>query len=616
MSSTHCATNYTICYKYSGSLRFSGLMAASRTSEFPFTRATKVIAVADVVESVRLMEQGEQEFIGRWHRFVNFVQEEVPAYSGRLHKSLGDGLMLEFSEAVGCIHAALAMQAWFRDINQSLPTEDHVHLRIGAHVADFLADKYDIYGTDVNVAARIATLAGPGEIVVSAALRDRVAGTVTLQLEDLGNCHLKHVKQPVRAYRISQDAEAPELPAQPLDVRRLRASVAVLPFGPRADAAGGITGETLADELVTALAKSDVLQVVSRMTTAPLDAGRDTLHTVSTEVGARYVLTGRARKHAGGLGLHAELAETESGHVLWAESLANTGSGAGLEGAQLSDMVAAVHSAVIQYEVGAVQGRALPSLEGSSLLLGAVGLMHRLSPVDMAQARAMLDHLLDRWRRHPTVHAWLGHLHVMRVQQAAATAFTRQEESLAAAHTAAAVRGDPSCPLVLAMDGHARLHCSGNLEAAAERYAQALSLRPGHSLALIFQAELLALRGVPRSARAAAAQALRSLSIEPLRYVYDAIAALAALAARDPEAAVPLAQRALQRNPRYVPAWRTLVVAQVESERLGEARASQQQLLKRQPAFSVHAFVRATPLGKDLGERFERALLRAGAPGT
>ena len=583
-----------------------------RTS--PFTRSTKVIAVADVVESVRLMELGEHDFVTRWHQFVNFVQEHVPLYSGRLHKSLGDGLMLEFADAAGCIRAVLAMQAWFRDLNQGLAAEEHVHLRIGAHVADFLADKYDIYGTDVNVAARIASLAGPGEVVISAALRASLGGSLSLHLEDLGNCHLKHVKQPVHAYRIGQAAEAAVLPPQAADTRGLRASVAVLPFVSRSEPAAAAGGETLADELVTALARSDVLQVVSRMSTAALDAGRDTLRTVSSEVSARYVLTGRARPHAGAIVMHAELADAASGDVVWADTFHPAADAGGLlDGDLLSRMVTAVHGAVIANEVQCINGRPLPSLEGSSLLLASLGLMHRLAPVDMANARGMLEHLLDRWRRHPVTHAWLGHLHVMRVQQAL-PGMTRQDEALARAHAAASVQADPTSPLGLALDGHACVHCASNMEAAAERFAQALSLRPGHSLAHLFHAEWLALQGFGRAARHAAAQAMDGLALEPLRYLYDAVSALAALADRDSDEAVTLAQQAVQRNPRYLAAWRTLLVAQVEGERPGEARASRQQLMKRQPAFSVRAFTSAVPMGEELQARFARALARAGAP--
>ena len=580
----------------------------------PFTRATKVIAVADVVESVRLMEQGEQEFIVRWRRFVDFVLEHIPVHGGRFHKSLGDGLMLEFPDGEGCIRAAMAMQAWFRDVNHGLSAEEHVHLRIGAHLADFVADKYDIYGTDVNVVARLSSLAGPGEVVISAALRDKLGRSLPLHLVDLGHCHLKHVKQPVRAFRVAQAVQAPVLPAHSIEPGGLRATVAVLPFGTRGEVVHGLSGETLADELVAGIARSDALQVVSRMSTAALDADRDTLRTVLQEVGARYVLTGRARSQAEALGLYLELADATSGHVIWAESFQCAAGSSGVLDSRLrAQAVAAVHAAVIEHEMELTAARPVPALEGSTLVLGAVGLMHRLSPVDMERARRLLEHLLDRWRRHPTANAWLAHLHVLRVQQASA-GFTQQDAALARAHAALAAQSDPGSPLVLALDGYSCVHGLRNLEAAAERYGQALSLRPDHSLVLLFHAELLALRGAGRSARAAALTARGLLALEPLRYLYDAIAALAALADHDPEAAAGLARACVQRNPRCLPAWRTLIVAQVECDRLGEARASQQQLLRRQPAFTVSSFLGSTALGEELEGRFADALLQAGAP--
>lgn len=579
-----------------------------------FTRATKVIAVADVVESVRLMERGEQEFIGRWHRFMNFVQERLPLDSGRFHKSLGDGLMLEFAEPQGCIRSALAMQEWFREVNQALPPEEHVHLRIGAHIADFVADQYDIYGTDVNVAARIASLAGPGEIVISAALRDRLRGVLPLPLEDLGTCHLKHVKEPVHAYRLGQAGRAPVMPAPPLEAPGLRATIAVLPFGTHGAPVEGVSGETIADELVAVLARSDTLQIASRMSTSALDASRDTLETVRSQVEARYVLSGRAREVGGALALYAELADARSGQVMWADSFQSAAQARGTVDVRLlGDIVAGLHAAVVQHEIQQASGRALPSLQGATLLLAAIGLMHRLSPVDIAHAREMLEHLTDRWRRHATAHAWLGHLHVLCVQQAGAGP-VGAEQSLARAHAAAAVQYDPSSALVLALDGHACLHGARNMQNAEDRYAQALSVRPEHSLALLFRAELLALQGRGRQAHAAALRATQSLTLGPLRFVYDAIGAFAALADDQSAEAAMLAQRALERNPRYLPAWHTLVVAQVESERLGEARATQQRLVRRQPSFTVDSFLARAMLPDDLARRFGDAMLSAGLP--
>ena len=578
-----------------------------------FIRSTKVIAVADVVESVRLMEQDEQEFIGRWRRFVNFVQERAPLASGRVHKSLGDGLMLEFSDPHGCVRAALEMQAWFREGNKDLPPEDHVHLRIGAHVAEFVADKYDIYGSDVNLAARIASLAGPGEIVISAALRERLGRKLALPLEDLGSCHLKHVKKPLHAWRIGHAGGAPVIPSPSPDGRNLSASVAVLPFGTQGEVLDGVSGETLADELVALLARSDALQVVSRMSTAPLDASRDTLGTVLTQVGARYVLTGRGRVHGGELSLFAELADAASGHVIWADSFPGAARGGAIDTRLLGQVVLALHAAIFRHEVERARALPLPSLHGSTLLAASIGLMHRLSPVDMDQARRMLDHLCERWRRQAPAHAWLAHLHLLQAQQACA-GVSGPDRAMARAHAAAAVQYDPGSPLALAVDAHACVHGARNLEGADDRLAQALRLRPDHSLALLFLAELQVLQGAAKAGRATAQRAAHRASLEPLQFLYDSVSALAAWADGDAEAAIAFAQQALQRNPRYMPAWRTLVAAQVEDERLGEARATQQRLLRRQPAFSVAGCLAAMPICDELAGRFANALLQAGAP--
>lgn len=589
-------------------------MPSVRAAGSRFTRTATVIAVADVVESVRLMEQDEQQFIARWQRFVNFVAQRVAVDSGRVHKSLGDGLMLEFTDPRGCVRTMLAMQEWFRAANEELAPAEHAHLRIGAHVADYVADKYDIYGTDVNLATRIASLAGPGEIVISAALRERLGPAPDLPLEDLGSCHVKHVKQPVHAYRLGAVGGKPVIPAQPLTAVAMRATLAVLPFRTDGVTVNGISGETLADELVAALARSDVLQVVSRMTTAPLDAARDTLDTVLTQASARYVLTGRAGMQHGSLALYTELADARTAHVIWAQSFEalprTTGA---VDAVLLGELVAAVHAAVVQHEIEAAQGQPMPALEGATLLLAAVGLMHRLSPVDIDQARSMLEHLTERWRRHASAHAWLAHLHVLRVQQGGA-GITTQDQALARAYGASAVQCDPASPLVLAVDGHVALHGAGNHEGAADRYAQALSVRADHSLALLFRAELQAMHGSARAARLTVARALQTMSLEPLRYLYDAIAAFAAWADGDAVAAAALAEHSLQRNPRYLPAWRTLVAAQVDCNRLGEARSAQQRLLRRQPAFSVGSFLATTPIREDVAQRFAANLLRAGAP--
>jgi class 3 adenylate cyclase/TolB-like protein len=580
-----------------------------------FSRVGTVIAMADVVESVRLMEEDTPSFIRRWQDFLAFVTQALPQYGGRMHRSLGDGLMLEFTEAAACMRALLAMQVWIRDCNRFLPPQQHMHLRIGAHLADVVEDQYDIYGPDVNLSSRMVTLAGPNEIVISDALRQQLAGWDEAAIDDLGTCHLKHVRDPVRAFRVGPPGSAPIMPTQALARQpSLRPRIAILPFEVEGGSAAGFNGATLADDFVTALARSDALQVVSRTGSAARGGAADPRTGAHPELAATYALHGRARVMGGALSLHVELTDTLNDDVVWADTfVAQLRDPSSMQPDVLVQVVAAVHDAVIQHEVERSRGRALPALDGATLLLASLGLMHRLAPVDIDQARAMLEHLAERWRRHASAHAWLGHLHVLRVHQASA-AFTGHDGALARAHASAAVQCDPGSALVLALDGHAALHTAHNWQAAADRYAQALRLRSDHPLALLFQAELVALQGGGKRARAMAERALRTVTLEPMRYLYEAISAMVMLAADDAEAAYALALHSVQRNPRYLPAWRTLVVAQVETDRLGEALAAQQKLLAKQPAFTVDAFIAAAPLDDDLARRYSDALVRAGAP--
>jgi adenylate cyclase len=575
-------------------------------------RARKVIAVADVVESVRLMEQHEQEFIRLWQRFVGFVQEMLPTDSGRLHKSLGDGLMLEFGDAEGCLHAARTMRSWFSAANEGLAPEDQVHLRIGAHVAQFVADAYDIYGTDVNLAARIAGLAGPGEIVVSAALREVLGAGSRAELEDLGPCHLKHLKDPVQVFRVGHAGRAPVMPARRLASHSLRPTMAVLPFALHGDGAGELTGEALADDSVAALSRSELLQVVSRLSTTGFAADRARLQELRRTVAADYVLTGRGQRHGVDLTLFMELADAATGHVVWANSLDGPQSRAAPRGGQLMrDVVGAVHAAVIAHEMDRAQDEPLPALAGHTLLLGAIGSMHRLALPDLENARRMLEHLVERGRGHLAPHAWLAHLHVLRLRVDGTLEDARRE---AHACAAAAMRCDPGAPLALCMQGQASVYAAKDLAAAEDCYAEALAARPGDSLALLLHAEVLALQGRGNAAVEAVQQAGDGFALEPMHWLYDAIAALASLAAGDPATAAAQAGRAWKRNPRYLPALRTLAVAQVQAGDVAQARQAVQRWLARDPQANVASVLATCVASASMTQLLANGLRDAGLP--
>ena len=166
-------------------------------------RQRRAIVVVDVVESVRLMQANEADVIDRWRRFVNEVRTQVlPVHGGRLVKSLGDGLLLEFEGVPAAVAASLDIQRRIAPFNAGRLGDAVMGLRIGVHLADVVVDDVDIYGAGVNLAARLATLARSDDVVVSAQVRDDLVQGLDADFEDLGECFPKHIPEPVRAYRV------------------------------------------------------------------------------------------------------------------------------------------------------------------------------------------------------------------------------------------------------------------------------------------------------------------------------------------------------------------------------------------------------------------------------
>lgn len=170
---------------------------------------TRVIVLLDVVESVRLMERDEQGFIRRWQAFVREVRDQVmPAFAGRIHKSTGDGLMLEFASASDAIGAAFELLRVIDAGNEGRAPHERIELRIAAHVARFVADEFDIYGCGVNLTSRLLGVAGPGEVCITAALRELLEDDAARRMEDTGTHRLRHLSEPVQVYRVTSGPEA------------------------------------------------------------------------------------------------------------------------------------------------------------------------------------------------------------------------------------------------------------------------------------------------------------------------------------------------------------------------------------------------------------------------
>ena len=606
---THNGTDLPIC-------RPAMLRDGAPASDNP-EWVVRTVLFVDLVESVRLMEADESDAVQRWRQIVATVQRDVlPAHSGRLVKSMGDGLMLEFPSVQPAIRTAFAIQHACAQANAGVPPDRQMLLRMGAHVGQLIADEHDIYGRGVNLAARLTTLAGPGEIVVSADVRDQLIPVLDADIEDLGACYVKHVNEPVRAYRVGPPGPRPVIEPGSAAMPELRPTVAVIPFAARGgEAAHQVLGEVLADEIISALSRTADLNVISRLSTTVF-RGRDaSLGEVGGYLNATYVLSGAYLASGNQFNLSAELADAKSGNVVWAKSLKGqvTGIVSGKDGL-IDKAVAGVSSAIMARELVRAQSQPLPTLESYTLLMGAIALMHRLSLRDFDRAKQMLQTLTERAPRQAIPWAWTAKWHVLRVQQGWSDN-PDLDARLALDCTKRALDADAQCSLALAVDGFVHTNLLKQLDVALDRYERALRVNPNDSLALLLKGTLHAFKGEGKLALKDTKHALRLSPLDPLRYFYDSLAATAALSAGDYERALELARRSLRANRTHTSTLRALLISQWQLGKTAEARSTVAELLRLDPTFTMTKWAQRSPAaGYEIGKLWFDVLQKAGVP--
>ncbi|HUP05656.1 MAG TPA: adenylate/guanylate cyclase domain-containing protein [Caldimonas sp.] len=585
-------------------------------TEIEIARVVRTVLVADLVESVRLMQDDESGTVQRWRGFVDHVVHRLlPGRGGRLVKSLGDGLMLEFSRASSAVSVAFAMQEVLVETNRSLDASHRLHLRIGIHVSPLIADEHDIYGHGVNLAARLMTLAGPDEIVVSADVRDQLTPALDADIEDLGECYVKHVQQPIRAFRVGAPGERPVIEPGNL-AEDLRATIAVIPFRPRVlQPTGDVLGHLLADEVISALSHSPEVNVISRLSTSAFE-GRDfNLEDVSAYLRANYMLSGSYHADADRVTLKADMAEARTMQVIWSQTLKGSihdviAGDDPLAGQLVSEACAAMMVRELQRS----QGKAPQSLQSHTLLLSSIALMHRISPLAFERARQQLQVLIERTPRLASPYAWMAKWHVLRVTQGW-SADPQADGQAAMEYTKRALDRDPTLSLAMTVEGQVNTYILKRLDVAEQLYAQALQSNPNDSLAWLLKGTLHAFRDEGKEAVRHTRHALKLSPLDPLKYYFDSLAATAALSAGQHQRALSLATRSLRLNRAHGSTLRVLIASLWRLGRHEEARVRAQELLKLDPAFRVSTFLERSPSAAfEGGKRVAEALELAGVP--
>jgi len=284
-------------------------------------RRLAAILAADVAGYSRLIGADEGGTLERLRALRReLFDPKIAEHRGRLVKTTGDGLLVEFASVVDALRCAVEMQREMVGRNTDVPSDNCVELRIGINMGDIVVEDGDIFGDGVNVAARLESLAEPGGICVSARVQEDAVGKLDLVFEDIGEQQLKNITRPIRVYRVATTSSSASARSRPNPPLPDKPSIAVLPF---ANLSGDPEQEYFADgmvaEIITALSRIRWLFVIARNSSFTYKAQTVDVKQVGRELGVRYVLEGSVRKAGGRVRITAQLIDATNGAHLWAD---------------------------------------------------------------------------------------------------------------------------------------------------------------------------------------------------------------------------------------------------------------------------------------------------------
>ena len=352
------------------------------------SRRLAAILAADIAGYSRLMGADEVGTLQALREHRRAADPLIAQFGGRVVKTTGDGVLIEFGSVVGAVECALGLQRLAAERNAGISAERRMEWRIGIHIGDVLIEADDILGDGVNIAARLEGIAEPGGICLSEDAFRQVRGKVEAGFVDTGEQSLKNIARPLRVYSVAakgsaQPNERPAALALPD-----KPSLAVLPFQ-------NMTGDTeqdyfvdgVVEEITTAISRVPWLFVIARNSSFTYKGRAVEVKQVAQELGVRYVFEGSVRKAANRVRITGQLIDTTTGAHIWADRF----DGALDDIFELQDQVAssvagAIEPKLRQSEIERASRKPTANLSAYDLYLRALTQSYRVTEEGVAAA--------------------------------------------------------------------------------------------------------------------------------------------------------------------------------------------------------------------------------------
>jgi adenylate cyclase len=585
-------------------------------------RRLAAIVASDVAGYSRLMGADEEGTLRqlKMHR-KELVDPKITEHRGRIVKTTGDGMLVEFVSFVDAVRCAVDIQRRMLERNAEVAPDRRIQFRVGINVGDIISDENDIYGDGVNVAARLEALAEPGGICVSRIVHEQVCDKLDFSFEDMGEQQVKNIARPVRTHRILLNTRCDEpISATASSLRSARPlpqkpSIAVLPFANMSgDGEQEYFSEGITEDIITNLSHNHSFFVISRTTSFTYKGPAVDVGKVGRELGVRYVLEGSVRRAGNRVRITAQLIDAATGHHLWADrydrELADVFA---VQDEIARSITGAIAPGIIAAEVRQAQRKDPDQLDAWDRTVRAHWHIRRFTREDLAEARRLLTEAISSDPTNSMAYADL--------------AFARHFEAVFGwgdGPVESHIRlGEAARKAVATDDNDAMAHTalaifelfSGHHEEARRRLHRALDLNPNSEFARGYLGASYAFGGDYEAALPHLEEAIRLSPRGLLLVIWHISKGWAALVAERYETAVEFTERAREANPEFPDIYAVLASAYGHLGNTAAAREALHQLLHRMPGLTASDERLARPFARpaDRG-RFLEGLTKAGLP--
>jgi len=469
-------------------------------------RRLAAILAADVASYSRLMGADEEGTLAtlQTHR-REILDPKIAAHRGRIVKTTGDGLLVEFASVVDATRCAVEVQLGIAERNISVPRNLRLEFRIGINIGDVIIKDDDLFGDGVNVAARLEGVAEPGGIVISAAAHDAVFNRVKAEFRDLGGLLLKNIERPVRAFQVlfrprddASAASAIEHTQHPrAGLTTEGPSIAVRPFKVLSENRElQFLAEGLAEDVIALLARVPGFFLISRASSFAFQNPETPASIVAQQLGVRYVLDGSVRGAGDRVRVSTQLAEAATGRILWSAKFEATRD----ETLELQDDIARgimieLEPALTQAQVNVIRRQRPENVDAwgfyhqAAAALGGNG----WNELAVTEAQSFLQRALELDGNFALARGQLSLLSALAQNTGLVeNSVERTQEALAAAE--AAIAADTGSSEVLGYAGCALVDL-GNRERGVEILRQAVEIDPSNAQAEVALGAALAMMG-------------------------------------------------------------------------------------------------------------------------